>query len=177
MVWKGSCVTSKGWGELALGRRAASMESLLRKERWAHECIISHAKWARFWMAPNARPGECWIWWCFKNTNPQWVFSSVLYSRCYLLCKTTTATHTFSPAPAPNTAALYLSVQAERLQEETILIINPLATKQISNLKIKTHYQNGLYSSNPSYKLNFKISQLHLSSNLLKSCTGSKYLN
>lgn len=93
------------------GGQRAWRESVKGKNSELSEYIISHAKWARFWMAPNARPGECWIWWCFKNTNPQWVFSSVLYSRCYLLCKTTTATHTFSTAPSPNTGALYLSVQ------------------------------------------------------------------
>lgn len=65
-----------------------------------------HGKRARLLMTLNTTLGEYCIWWFFKNTNPQWVFSSVLYSRCYLLCKT--ATHTFSMEFPLWTSMLYI---------------------------------------------------------------------
>lgn len=67
------------------------------------------------------------------------------------------------------TLGLYIYLFKLRDQGKETLIINPLATKQISNLKIKIYYQNGLYFSNPIYKV-LKFPQLHLSSNLFKSC-------
>lgn len=116
--WKDSLLSGYGqrdvwfwtmWG-VGTGKECSKYGGMSVKEKSAElrEYIISHAKWARFWMALNVRPGECWIWWCFKNTNPQWVFSSVLYSRCYLLYKTTTATHTFSTEFPLQTLPLYI---------------------------------------------------------------------
>lgn len=53
-------------------------------------------------------------------------------------------THFLRYSLSLNVGVLYLSVQAERLVEKEILIINPLVTKQTPNLKIKIYYQNVL---------------------------------
>lgn len=126
--------------------------NMIKEASWAQWCTIRHAKWARFWMALNARPGNAVADDVLRTLilNEQFHLFSIL-DVIFCVKLQQLPTH-FLQFPL-QTLGLYIYLFKLRDQGKETLIINPLATKQISNLKIKIYYQNGLYFSNPTYKV------------------------
>lgn len=126
--------------------------NMIKEASWAQWYTIRHAKWARFWMALNARPGNAVaddVWRTLILSEYFHLFSILDVIFCVKLQQLPTHSLQFPL----QTLVLYIYLFKLRDQGKETLIINPLATKQISNLKIKIYYQNGLYFSNPIYKV------------------------
>lgn len=152
---------SKGWGKAGTGNQCGNMEkehvlqtwrNMMKEASWTQWCTIRHAKWARFWMALNARPG---------NAVADDVLRTLILNEYFHLFSILDVIFCVKLQQLPThflqfplqTLVLYIYLFKLRDQGKETLIINPLATKQISNLKIKIYYQNGLYFSNPIYKV------------------------
>lgn len=135
---------SKGWEQIkALGISVAN--------RSKEKCVelsgkyLKYARRERLWMVLNAGRGDVVL----DDVSRTLILSEhfhLVFILDVICCVKLQQlpTHFLRYSLSLNVGVLYLSVQAERLVEKEILIINPLVTKQAPNLKIKIYYQNVL---------------------------------